>query len=105
MFILNERYEIDWIILNCDCIKNSSSELSTINTANSQIHITYTAKIVSLLSNYPDLKFEVNKEADNSRYANGNDIRLVILGPIVYSVIKKWQNLVVKFWNFLVKPT
>ena len=35
-----------------------------------------------MLNNYLDLNFEVIKKADNSRYGNGNDIRLVILGPI-----------------------
>ena len=29
-----------------------------------------------------DLNIEVIKKADNSRYANGNDIQLIILGPI-----------------------
>ena len=35
-----------------------------------------------MLKSYLDLKFEVIKKADNSRYGNGNDIRLVKLGPI-----------------------
>ena len=35
-----------------------------------------------MLNSYLDLSFEVIKRADNSRYANGNDIRLVNLGPI-----------------------
>ena len=35
-----------------------------------------------MLNSYLDLNFEVIKRADNSRYANGNDIRLVNLGPI-----------------------
>ena len=34
------------------------------------------------MNSYLDLNFEVIKKADNSRYANGNDIRLVKLGPI-----------------------
>ena len=34
------------------------------------------------MNSYLDLNFEVDKRADNSRYANGNDIRLVNLGPI-----------------------
>ena len=33
-----------------------------------------------MLKCYLDLNFEVIKRADNSRYANGNDIRLVNLG-------------------------
>ena len=38
--------------------------------------------MISLLNSYLDLNFEVVKKNDNSRYANGNDIRLVNLGPI-----------------------
>ena len=35
-----------------------------------------------MLNNYLELSFEIIKKADNSGYANGNDIRLNILGPI-----------------------
>ena len=38
--------------------------------------------VISLLNSYLDLNFEVIKKADDSRYANGNDIKLVNLGPI-----------------------
>ena len=42
-----------------------------------------------MLNSYPDLSFEVIKRAHISRYANGNDIRLVNLGPIaLFSVFK-----------------
>ena len=34
------------------------------------------------MNSYLDLSFEVIKRADNSRYANANDIRLVNLGPV-----------------------
>ena len=34
------------------------------------------------MNSYLDLNFEVIKKADDSRYGNGNDIRLVNLGPI-----------------------
>ena len=37
MFKLNERYEINGRILKCDYIRYSPSEISTINTPNSQI--------------------------------------------------------------------
>ena len=84
MFKLNEKYEISRNILNCDYIRSSSAETSTINTPNSQKHIIIPWKDsdTSLLKSYLDLNFEVNKKADNSRYANGNDIRLVNLRPI-----------------------
>ena len=35
-----------------------------------------------MLNSYLDINFEVVKRFDNSRYANGNDIRLANLGPI-----------------------
>ena len=38
MFIPNEKYEVDRRILKCDYIRYSPSEISTINTANSQIY-------------------------------------------------------------------
>ena len=39
MFKLNEKFEIDRNILKFDYIRDSPSEISTINTANSQIYI------------------------------------------------------------------
>ena len=84
MFKLNENYEVDRRILKCDYIRYSPAETSTINTPNSQIYINIPREdsVISLLNSYLDLSFEVIKRADNSRYANGNDIRLVNLGPI-----------------------
>ena len=84
MFKLNENYEVDRRILKCDYIRYSPAETSTINTRNSQIYIKIPREdsVISLLNSYLDLYFEVIKRADNSRYANGNDIRLVNLGPI-----------------------
>ena len=38
--------------------------------------------VISFLNSYLDINFEVVKRADNSRYANGNDKRLVNLGSI-----------------------
>ena len=37
---------------------------------------------ISLLNSYVELNLEVIEKADNSRYANGVDIRMVNLGPI-----------------------
>ena len=37
MFKLNEKYGINRDILKCDYIRYSPSEISTINTANSQV--------------------------------------------------------------------
>ena len=84
MFKLNENYEVGRRILKCDYIRYSPAETSTINTPNSQnyINIPREDSVISLLNSYLDSSFEVIKRADNSRYANGNDTRLVNLGPI-----------------------
>ena len=84
MFKLNENYEVDRRILKCEYIRYSPAETSTINTPNSQIYINIPREdsVISLLNSYLDLNFEVIKKADDSRYGNGNDIKLVNLGPI-----------------------
>ena len=68
-------------------IRYSPVEASTINTPNSQIYINIPREnsVISLLNSYLDLNFEVITKADNSRYANGNDIRLVHLATIALS--------------------
>ena len=84
MFKLNETFESDRRILRSDYIRYSSAETSTISTPYSHLCINIPRKIsfFSLLYRYIDLNFEDIKKADNSRYTNGNDVRLVILGPI-----------------------
>ena len=84
MFKLNEKYEINREILKCDYIRYSPSEISTINTANSQVYINIPREdsVISLLNSYLELNFDVLHAATNNRYADGNDIRLVNLGPI-----------------------
>ena len=84
MFKLKENYKVDRRILKCDYIRYSPAEVSTINTPNSQIYRNRAREdsVISLLNSYLDLNFEVFKKADDSRYGNGNDIRLVNLGPI-----------------------
>ena len=84
MFNLCEKYEVDRRILKCDYIRYSPSEISTINTANSQIYINIPREdsVISPLKSYLDLNFDVLHAATNNRYADGNDIRLVNLGPI-----------------------
>ena len=88
MFKLNENYEVDRRILKGDYIRYSPAGNSTINTPNSQIYINIPRddSVISLLNSYLDLKIEVIKKADDSRYANGNDIKLVSLGPIALFV-------------------
>ena len=84
MFNLCEKYEVDRRILKCDYIRYSPSEISTINTANSQIYINIPREdsVISLLNSYLDLNFDVVHAATNKRYAVNNDIRLVNLGPV-----------------------
>ena len=84
MFKLSENYEVDRKILKCDFIRYSPAKTSTINTPKSQIFINIPREdsLISLLNSYLDLNFEVIKKADNSRYGNGNDIKLVYLGQI-----------------------
>ena len=84
MFKLNEKYEINRDILKCDYIRYSPSEISTINTANSQVYINIPREdsVISLLNSYLELNFDVLHAATNNRYVDGNDIRFVNLGSI-----------------------
>ena len=86
MFILCEKHEVDRRILKCDYIRYSPSEISTINTANSQIYINIPREdsVNSLLNSYLDLTFDVVHAATKNRYADGIDIRLVNLGPVAF---------------------
>ena len=88
MFKLSEKYEIDRRILKYEYFF-SPAETSTLNTPNSQIFINLPREdsVISLLDSYLDLNFEVIKKTDNSRYGNGNDIRLVNLAPIALLII------------------
>ena len=84
MFKLSENYSVNRDILKCDYIRYSPSEISTINTANSQVYIKIPREgsVISLLNSYLELNFDVLHAATNNRYVDGNDIRLVNLGPI-----------------------
>ena len=84
MFKLSEKYSINRDVLKCDYIRYSPSEISTINTANSQVYINIPREdsVISLLNRYLELNFDVLHAGTNNRYADGNDIRLVNLGPI-----------------------
>ena len=84
MFKLNEKYEIDRRILKCNHIRYSPSEISTINTPNSQIYINIPREdsVISLLNSYIEINFDVLKAATSNRYADTDDIRLINFGPI-----------------------
>ena len=84
MFKLSEKYEIDRRILKFDYIRYSPSEISTINTPNSQIYINIPREdsVISLLNSYIKINFDVLKAASSNRYADTDDIRLINLAPI-----------------------
>ena len=84
MFKLNEKNEINRDISKCDYIRYSPSELSTINTINSQVYINIPREdsVISLLNSYLELDFDVLHAGTINRYVDGNNIRLVNLGPI-----------------------
>ena len=84
MFKLCEKYSVNRDITKCDYIRYSPAEISTKNTTNSQVYINIPREdsVISLLNSYLELNFDVLHAATNNRYVDGNDIRLVILGPI-----------------------
>ena len=69
MFQLSENYEVDRKITKCDYIRYSPAEISTINTANSQVYINIPRKdsLISLLNSYLLLNFDVIKASTNDR--------------------------------------
>ena len=76
MFKLIDRYEINRDILKCDYIRYSPSEISTVNTADSQVYINIPREdsVISLLNSYLDLNFDVLHAATGNRYADNSDI-------------------------------
>ena len=72
--------------LKCDYVRYLPSQISTINTTNSQIYIYIKipkeSSVISLLKSYLDLIFDVLHAATNDRYADNIDLRLVFLGQI-----------------------
>ena len=81
---LNKKYGINRNIFKCEYNRYSPSEISTINSANSQIYINIPREdyVITSLNSFPDLNFDVLHAAINNRYADNKDIRLVNLGPI-----------------------
>ena len=64
-------------------MRYSPSEISTINTPNSQIYINIPREdsVISWLNSYTEINFDVLKAASSNRYADADDIRLINLGP------------------------
>ena len=81
MFKVNENFEVDRRILECDHIRYSPAETSTVKIPNSQIYINIPREdsLISLLISYSELVFEVIKKAHRSKYGDGNEIRFVNL--------------------------
>ena len=83
MFKLSEKSSINRDIPKCDYIRYSPSDISTINTPNSQgyINIPREDSVISLLNSYLEINFDVLHAATIDRYVD-DDIRLVNLGAI-----------------------
>ena len=91
---LSEKPSINRDVLKCDYIRYSPSEISTINTPNSQVYINIPREdsANSLLNSYLEIDFDVLHATTNNRYVDGNDIRLVNLGPIALFSIYMLTN-------------
>ena len=65
--------------MKLDYLRYPLSEISTLNTANSQIYIVIPREIsvFSLLNSYLDLDFDVLHAVTGNRYSDGNDIKIV----------------------------
>ena len=83
MFKLNKNYEITRDISKCDYIRCSPSGISTKHNANSQIYFNIPREdsVNCLLNKYLYLNFDLLHANNNDRYVDGDDIRLVNLGP------------------------
>ena len=95
MFKLGEKNQIDRRILKCDYIRYSPSEISTKNTANSQVYINIPREdsLISLLKSYLVLNFDVFNAANNNRYVDTDDIWLKNLAAIaLFSNFKLTNN-------------
>ena len=91
MFKLSEKYENDRKNLNCDFMRYSPRENSTINTPNSQIYVNIPREdsVFPSLSSYLELNFGVLQAVTGNRYADGEDIRLVNLAvKALFSIYK-----------------
>ena len=84
MFELNEKYESNKNISKCVYIRYSPSEISTINTDNSQIYVNIPREGsgISFLNSYLELNCDVLQAATIYRYADNIDTKLVNLGSI-----------------------
>ena len=91
MFTLNERYEVNRNIIECDYKRYCPNEISTLNTPNSQtyINIPREGSVNSVLDSRFDLNFDVLHAATGNRHVDSNVIRLINFGPT--AVISKYD--------------
>ena len=91
MFKLSEKYQIGRRILKYDYNRYCPSEITTINTANSQIYINIPREDSnnSLLNSFLEINYDVLHAITNNRYVDANDIKLINLGVIALSSIYK----------------
>ena len=83
IFSLKNKYAMDKPIHKIDFIKYSPSSLATINNNNSNISIIFPREdaYICLQNSYTSLEFEVLKN-DDTRHADGDQIRVVNFGPV-----------------------
>ena len=83
MFSLKSKYTLTKPIHRIDFIKYSPSSLATTNNNNSNISISLPREdaYIRLQHSFISVDFEVLKN-DNTRYANGDEISLVNIGPV-----------------------
>ena len=83
MFSLKSKYTLEKPIHKIEFIKYSPSSLATVKNTNSNISISLPREdaYICLQNSYISLEFEVYKN-DKTRYANGDEVRLVNFGPI-----------------------
>ena len=85
MFKLSQKHIVDRPILICDFIRYTPPSLNLVKGENNQIFndIPRQDTAISLKDSYLELDFNVTYEAGaHARYADGEHIRLVNLGPI-----------------------
>lgn len=84
LFSLKNKYNFDNPIHKIDFIKYSPNTLSTINNNNSNISISLPREdaYICLQNSYITVDFEVVKNADDTRYADNDQIALINLGPV-----------------------
>ena len=84
MFKLKAKFDVNRSILKCDYVRYSPSDITTINTPNSQSYIIIPRgdSVNGLKGSLLRLNADVLHAATNNRYKNGDEIRLVNEGPI-----------------------